>query len=93
MTIGVLRVDLRIVGAQSLKGKRQVIKSIKDRIRAKFNVSVAEVSHEDLWQMAGLAIVLVSNSLNHAHSMLSNVMKFMENEGDVEIIDMQTEFL
>jgi len=62
MVVGLLSVELHIGGAHSLKEKRFVLRGLKDRLRGKFNVSIAEVDFQDLWQRAGLAVVAVSNA-------------------------------
>ena len=72
-TIGVLTLELRIDDAHSLKDKRQVIKSLKDRLRNKFNVAVAEIDHQEVWQRALIAAVTVSSGHLHAQSVLQNV--------------------
>jgi uncharacterized protein YlxP (DUF503 family) len=72
-SIGVLTLELRIDDSHSLKDKRQVVKSLKDRLRHKFNVSVAEIDHQDLWQRAVLAAVTVSSAHSHAESVLRSV--------------------
>jgi uncharacterized protein YlxP (DUF503 family) len=72
-TIGVLTLELRIDDAHSLKDKRQVVKSLKDRLRHKFNVAVAEIDHLDVWQRALIAAVTVSSAHTHAQSVLQNV--------------------
>jgi uncharacterized protein YlxP (DUF503 family) len=72
-TIGVLTLELRIDDSHSLKDKRQVVKSLKERLRHKFNVSVAEIDFQDLWQRALLAAVTVSADRKHAESVLQNV--------------------
>ena len=60
MVVGLLSVELHIGGARSLKEKRFVLRGLKDRLRGSFNVSVAEVEFQDLWQRAGLAVVAVA---------------------------------
>jgi uncharacterized protein YlxP (DUF503 family) len=72
-TIGVLTLELRIDDAHSLKDKRQVVKSLKDRLRHKFNVAVAEIDHQEVWQRALIAAVTVSSGHTHAQSVLQNV--------------------
>ena len=72
-SIGVLTLELRIEDSHSLKDKRQVVKSLKDRLRHKFNVSVAEIDHQDVWQRAVLAAVTVSSAHSRAESVLQNV--------------------
>ncbi len=71
--IGVLTLEIRIEGAQSLKDKRHVVKSLKDRLRSKFNVAVAEIAYQDLWQRAAVAAVTVSSDHDHAQKVLQSV--------------------
>ena len=68
--IGVLTLELRLEDSHSLKDKRHVVKSLKDRLRHKFNVAVAEIDHQDLWQRATLAAVTVSSDRVHAEKVL-----------------------
>jgi len=92
MHVGVCRIELRLPENHSLKGKRQVIKSITTRIQNKFNVSVAEVDNQNLWQLATLGIACVSNHRRHADETLSNVVKFVvQNYPDVELLSSEIE--
>ena len=93
MVVGILKVDLHIPGNNSLKGKRRVLRSLKDRMKGKFNVSVAEVGEEDLWQRATLGIAVVSNDRSHANQVLSKVVDLIESSGPVEVVDYQIELL
>jgi uncharacterized protein YlxP (DUF503 family) len=72
-TIGVLTLELRLDESHSLKDKRHVVKGLKDRLRHKFNVAVAEIDHQDLWQRSVVAAVTVSGDHVHAESVLQNV--------------------
>jgi uncharacterized protein YlxP (DUF503 family) len=72
-SIGVLTLELRLEGSHSLKEKRHVVASLKDRLRHKFNVSVAEIDHQDLWQRATLAAVTVASDHVHAEKVLQGV--------------------
>ncbi len=72
-TIGVLTLELRLENSHSLKEKRHVIKSLQDRLRNKFNVAVAEIDHQDLWQRAAIAAVTVSSDYTHAEKVLRSV--------------------
>src|SRR5215831_16497010 len=72
-TIGVLTLELRLENSHSLKEKRHVVQSLKDRLRGKFNVSVAEIDHQDTWQRATLAAVTVSSDHSHAEKVLQGV--------------------
>ena len=93
MFVGVLQIELLLRGNTSLKGKRQVLKSIKDRTRRKFNVSIAEVDHNDLWQRATLGICCASNDKVHANRVLSEVVNFIEGNFQAELLDYSVEIL
>ena len=72
-SIGVIILELRLDDAHSLKDKRHYVKSLKDRLRGKFNVAVAEIDYQDLWQRGLIACVTVSASRPHAEQVLQNV--------------------
>jgi len=72
-TVAVLTLELRLENSHSLKDKRHVVKSLKDRLRGKFNVAVAEVDHQDLWQRAAIAAVTVAYDHVHAERVLHSV--------------------
>jgi uncharacterized protein YlxP (DUF503 family) len=72
-TIGVLTMELRLENSHSLKDKRHVVESLKSRLRNKFNVAVAEIDHQDLWQRAAIAAVTVSSDHVHAEKVLRSV--------------------
>ena len=94
MHIGVCRVSLFLPGVQSLKGKRQIARSINARIRNQFNVAVSEVEDQDLWQRLTLGICCVSNDSNHANQVLSNGVSFVEDQRrDLEVLDYETEII
>jgi uncharacterized protein len=71
--IGVLTLELRLDDSHSLKDKRHVVQGLKDRLRHKFNVAVAEIDHQDLWQRAAVAAVTVSSDRAHAEKVLQSV--------------------
>jgi uncharacterized protein YlxP (DUF503 family) len=92
MHVSVCQIELRLPENQSLKGKRQVIKSMITRLQNKFNVSVAEVDNQDLWQLATLGVACVSNHRRHAAEILANVVKFvLQNYPDVEVLSSDIE--
>jgi len=72
-SVGVLTLELHIEGAQSLKDKRHTVKSLKDRLRGKFNVAVSEIDYQDLWQRALIAAVTVSSDRTRAEQVLQLV--------------------
>ena len=71
--IALLTLEIRIEGAHSLKDKRQVVRSLKDRLRAKFNVGVAELEQSDLWQRATVGVVSISSSRDYLDGLMANV--------------------
>jgi len=94
MNVGVCRIDLRLPENLSLKGKRQVLKSITTRVRNKFNVSVAEVDNHDRWQLATIGICCVSNDNRYTNEVLSKVVNFVIGcRFEVEILDYEIEIL
>ncbi len=93
MTIGALQLDLLIPGARSLKDKRRVIKSIKERIRNRFNCSVAEVEFQDMWRRSRMAVCIVGNDVRHVNSQLSSVVTFVAANSTAELADYRIEML
>lgn len=94
MVVGVCRVVLHLPENQSLKGKRQVVKSITTRVRNQFNVAIAEVDQLDLWQLATLGIACVSNDSRHANEMLSKIVGFIETSHfDAQVSDFEIELI
>lgn len=73
MPIAFLTIEVRIEGAASLKDKRQVLRAMKDRLRAKFNVSVSELDPSDLWQRATIGVVSISGSRDYLDGLMANV--------------------
>jgi hypothetical protein len=71
--VGVLTLELRLENSHSLKDKRHVVESLKERLRHKFNVAVAEIEYQDLWQRAAVAAVTVSPDRGHAARVLQSV--------------------
>ncbi len=94
MIIGLLTIELQIPESGSLKHKRQVIRSLVDRIRQGFNVSVAEVDHLDSWQLATLAVSCVSSDGDVVQQVMQHVVDFVERQRlDLVLLDYQTELL
>ena len=94
MIVGVCRVKLRLPENHSLKGKRQVIKSLIARLHNRFNVSAAEVEDMDSWQIATLGVACASNDERHADQVMASVVAFIRHERlDAEILDVETEII
>ena len=92
MTVGVCRVTLRLPENSSLKGKRQLVRSLTTRLHNKFNVAVAEVDDNDRWQIATLGVTCVSNDSAHAHEILERVVTFIQQTRlDAELLDYEVE--
>ena len=87
MVVLVGEVQLHLPESRSLKDKRQVVKSIKERIRNRFNVSIAEVDYLDLWQRCAIAIAVVSTSRAHADEVMSKAVDFIEMDGRAQLLE------
>jgi uncharacterized protein len=74
MAVGLLTLELHIADAQSLKDKRQVIRSLKDRLRGKFNVAVAELDFQDSWQRSVIGVVTLANEERYVQEVLQKVL-------------------
>ncbi|HYA00552.1 MAG TPA: DUF503 domain-containing protein [Candidatus Binatia bacterium] len=82
MVIGALILQLQVPESGSLKNKRQVVRSLVARIRRTFDVAVAEVGDQDLWQAAELGVVCVSADSRHADEVCQKVLSFVANDGE-----------
>ena len=93
MWIGCLEIEVRLPGVNSLKEKRMVLKSVKDRIHGKYNVSIAEIDALDKWQRAVLGIVCVSRDKRLINSLLDNIVNLFDGLKQLYIIDYNLSFL
>ena len=94
MNVGVCKIKLRLPENMSLKGKRRVLKSIITQLRNRFNVSVAEVDDQQLWQIATLGVCSLSNDSRYNNEVLSKVVNFITNgRFEVEMLDYQIEII
>jgi uncharacterized protein YlxP (DUF503 family) len=94
--IAYLTLEIRIEGAHSLKDKRQVVRSVKDGLRAHFNVAVAEIDASDAWQRATLGVVSISDSRDYLEGLMRNVERHavrVANNSGGEVIDSFLDFL
>ena len=87
MIVGLCRIDLFLPESRSLKAKRQEIKGLKDRIRNRFNVSVAEVEHQSLWQRATLGLAMVSEEKGYVDRTLQQVLNLVQAEPRLLVLD------
>jgi len=96
MPIASLILELHIEAAQSLKDRRQVVRSLKDRLRTSFNVAVAELDNAELWNRATIGVVSVSNSRDYLDGLMKNVERAatrIANNLGAEVADAFLEFL
>lgn len=93
MIIGILQASLYLSEPQSLKDKRRILKSLIERMKNKFNASVAEIDQLDSWNYAKIGVVCVSNDAGHADSMMSSVINFIEAQTQVELTHVETEHM
>ena len=91
MVVGVCTIDLHLPGIGSLKGKRQILLSLKDRIKKAHNVSIAEVDANDLWQRAVLGVACVANEGRHVNQVLDSVLNEIRANPSVELVQQHTE--
>jgi len=91
MVVGVLRLTLSLHGARSLKDKRQVVRKLVDRVRARYNVSIAEVGDNDLWQRLVLGVVVISNDHSFVDEVLAKVTRDIEGGSEAQLIDRELE--
>ncbi len=91
MVVGILKVRLSIPGARSLKDKRKVVRSVKDRVKARFNVSIAEVDNHDIYQTADIAVAVAASDGAHADSQIQSVIRCIEQKAIVT--DIHVEFI
>lgn len=93
MIIGLLQLDVHVPHAQSLKDKRSVVKRLKDQLRGRFNVAVAEVAANDTWQRATLGLSTVGEDRAYLHGLLSQVTEWVRATRLVELIRVDEEYL
>ncbi len=93
MVVGALKIQFHIHDNHSLKGKRQIVRSMVDKVKHRFNVAVAEVGSNDKWQVIELGVSAVSNDRRHVDSSLNNVLVFLESLYLAEIVHSEVEIL
>jgi uncharacterized protein YlxP (DUF503 family) len=93
MIVGTARIEFHAPGARSLKDKRAIVRSLKDRLRNRCKVSVAEVDHQDLWQRFALGVAVVGTDRRIVDSVLSSVLRICEAERSAYLVDFTVEIL
>ncbi len=85
MVIGVITIELHLPSANSLKAKRKIVLSLKDRLKAKFNLSVAELDDNDLWQRCVLGMAIIANDKVYANNVLSKAADMVNSTPDAVV--------
>lgn len=94
MIVGACRLTFHLPASQSLKDKRQVVRSVVARVRNRYNAAIAEIEEQNTWRTAVIGIVCVSNNGGHVDSMLQDVVDYIESSRlDVEIVDQSIEIV
>lgn len=91
MVVGICTIEIHLPESGSLKSKRQILKRIKDRIRNRFNVSIAEVENNDLWQRATLGVAAVANQGKFVNQILSQAVEHIQKESGIIVLDYSME--
>jgi len=91
--VGLITWELHLAACHSLKEKRQIVKSLKDRLHRRFNVSAAETDHHELWQRAELSACVVSTDRRHAEEVLREADRLVEGADGARIVDSSTSYL
>jgi uncharacterized protein YlxP (DUF503 family) len=91
--VGLRTWELHLAGCGSLKEKRRILKSLKDRLHNRFNVSVAETDHQNAWQRAELACCVVTTDRRSTESVLGSADRLLESDGSVRVVESSTSFL
>ncbi len=88
MITAIARIELGLEGCRSLKDKRQIVRSIIERARVRFQVAIAEVDDQDLWQRATIGVACVSGNGAHAHEVMQKVVDFVTTaNAEAEVLD------
>ncbi|HTY06638.1 MAG TPA: DUF503 domain-containing protein [Gemmatimonadales bacterium] len=91
--VGLMTWELHLDACQSLKDKRQVLESLKDRLHRRYNISVAETAHQDLWQRAELSACVVTTDRVHAEKVLREADRMVDGAAGARIVDTSTSYL
>jgi len=87
VTVGVLVIEIIIQSSTSLKEKRFVLSSIRDKVRKKFNVSIAELDFQDKWQRSQIGIATIGNEYSHVESSLQKIFRYLDSSDNYEIVN------
>jgi hypothetical protein len=91
--VGIVRIELHLPAAGSLKDKRAVVRALKERIRHRVQAAVAEVDHQDLWQRSALGVSVVSGEAGQVAELLQSVRNIVESRPDAQVLDWQEQIV
>lgn len=89
MVVGVCTISIALHGNRSLKGKRQVVRSVKDKVKSRFNISIAEVGNQDILQTASFGMCVAASDAAHADSQIQKAINFISDQADVTTISFE----
>jgi Uncharacterized protein conserved in bacteria len=93
MKIGILEITLLLYEVNSLKEKRIILKSLIQKLKNRYNISISEISYNDVWKNAKIGIATISNSQSHLDSTLDHILDFIDTDGRMEMIDVKREVI
>jgi len=93
MIVGIVQVEIFLYEVNSLKEKRHIVKSLIERLKSRFNISIAETSDLDIWNKGVIGFSVVGNSSYFVDSNISRVLNFIDNDGRLEIINQSIEII
>ena len=93
MIVGIVKVALFIPSSDNLKGKSIVLRSLKDRLRNNFNISIIELADQDKWQKSTLDFAAISTDKSSVSSLISSVINFIEDNKQIQLLDYETELI
>jgi hypothetical protein len=93
MFVGIVRIELHLPGALSLKDKRSIVRALKERIRHRVHAAVAEVDHQDLWQRASLGVSVISGESRQVGEMLQTVRNLVESTHAAQLLEWEEQLL
>ena len=93
MVVGTLKIEFRLIDNRSLKGKRKIVRSMVDKVKSRFNVSIAEVGSNDKWQKIELGVSTVGNDRRHVDSSLNHVFDFIDSLYLAQIVNSEMEII
>jgi len=93
MIVGILQMELHMGESQSLKQKRMILKSLKDRLRKRFNISVSEIGYQETWQRSLVGVTSIGTDKGYVDGLLSTVLDWVAGNPTVTLISSQTEIL